>query len=131
MKDLHELSLHARKSFYDLSASPVDQRNRAILSLAEILNARFSEISEANLEDCRNAESEDLASPLLHRLLFDEKKLSQTVDGLKALAALEDPLGNTTYSMEITEGLTLYRVVCPIGVIGVIFESRPDCVPLY
>ena len=126
VKDLHELSLRARKSFYDLSASPVDQRNRAILSLAEILNARFSEISKANLEDCRNAESEDLASPLLHRLLFDEKKLSQTVDGLKALAALEDPLGNTTYSMEITEGLTLYRVVCPIGVIGVIFESRPD-----
>lgn len=47
-------------------------------------------------------------------------------DGLRALAALPDPLGKTTYAMEITEGLSVYRVVCPIGVIGVIFESRPD-----
>ena len=126
VKDLHELSLRAKKAFYDLSVAPADQRNQAILFLSELLNARFSEISAANGEDLRIAADDHLPQPLLHRLVFGEAKLSQTSDGLKSLAALPDPLGQTTYSMELTEGLQLYRVVCPIGVIGVIFESRPD-----
>ena len=126
LKDLHELSLRARKAFYELSVSPLEQRNRAILFLSELLKDHFDRISAANCEDHRIASEENLASPLLHRLVFGEAKLSQTCDGLNALASLPDPLGNTTYSMELAEGLTLYRVICPIGVIGVIFESRPD-----
>ena len=126
VKDLHELSLRARKAFYDLSVASAEQRNQAILYLAELLEDHFSKISDANNEDHRIASEEKLAPPLLHRLVFGEAKLAQTTDGLKALAKLPDPLGKTTYSMEITEGLSLYRVVCPIGVIGVIFESRPD-----
>ncbi len=126
MKDLHELSLRARKAFYDLSVSPLEQRNRAILYLSDLLKDRFDGISAANCEDQKTAAEEKLSSPLLHRLVFGEAKLIQTCDGLKALASLPDPLGNTTYSMELSEGLTLYRVICPIGVIGVIFESRPD-----
>ena len=126
LKNLHELSLRARNAFYDLSVSPAVQRNQAVLFLAEIINNRFDGISDANREDLNAAREENLASPLLHRLVFDEKKLSQTSEGLKALASLPDPLGSTTYAMEITQGLSLYRVICPIGVIGVIFESRPD-----
>lgn len=126
MKDLHDLSLLSRKAFYDLSAAPVKQRNQAILYLADLLRNHFEEIRDANHEDCRIAEEEKLAPPLVHRLVFDEAKLAQTSDGLRALAALPDPLCGTTYSMEITEGLSLYRVICPIGVIGVVFESRPD-----
>ena len=64
--------------------------------------------------------------PLLHRLTFGEDKLSQVVSGLKALTGLPDPLNQTQKATEITGGLKLYRVSCPIGVIGVIFESRPD-----
>ena len=126
MKDLHDIALHSRESYYDLSVASFDLRNKAILSLAGILHDRFPDIRNANLEDYAVAEANHLSSPLLHRLVFDEKKLSQTVDGLKSLATLPDPLGKTTYAEEITEGLSLYRVVCPIGVIGVIFESRPD-----
>ena len=59
-----------------------------------------------------------LAAPLLHRLSFGEEKLRQVTEGLKATASLEDPLGHTLYAKEITEGLRLYRVTCPIGVIG-------------
>ena len=126
MKDLHEISLRAREAFYDLSVAPPDQRNQAILNLARILTEQFNQIKKENLEDYRSAETDQLASPLLHRLIFDENKLLQTAEGLKALASLPDPLGKTTYSAEITEGLNVYRVACPIGVIGVIFESRPD-----
>lgn len=126
MKNIHEISLSARNAFYELSVSAAEQRNQAILYLSDILYNRFEDIRSANEEDLKIAAEEKLPSPLLHRLLFDKRKLSQTSDGLKSLAALSDPLGNTTYSMELTEGLELYRVVCPIGVVGVIFESRPD-----
>ena len=126
MKDLHEISLRAREAFYDLSVSSPEVRNQAIRTLSGLLKERFGEIRKANEEDVDAAEKEQLAAPLLHRLLFDEKKMIQTADGLDALAGLPDPLGNTTYSAEITGGLKVYRVVCPIGVIGVIFESRPD-----
>ena len=124
--DLHDISLRARNAFYDLSVSPAEQRNQAIRNIAHAIKEEFTAIKEANLADCHAAEEEHLSSPLLHRLVFDEKKLAQTADGLEALALLPDPLGKTTYSAEITEGLSVYRVVCPIGVIGVIFESRPD-----
>ena len=126
VRDLHQMSLRSRKASYDLSAAPVDARNQAMLALARILEERYEEIQIANGEDLRAAEEDHLAAPLLHRLVFDQKKLKQVADGLHALAALPDPLGKTTYAMEITEGLSVYRVVCPIGVIGVIFESRPD-----
>ena len=126
MLDLHEMSLRAREASYDLSVSSPEQRNRAILNLSGILKSRFEEIRNANRSDYTAAETENLSRPLLHRLIFDEKKLQQTTDGLTALAQLPDPLGATTYAMEITAGMKLYRVVCPIGIIGVIFESRPD-----
>ena len=120
------MSLQSRKAFYDLSAASLNARNQALLALARVLEERYDEIQSANGEDLRAAEQDHLAAPLMHRLVFDRKKLNQVADGLRALAALPDPLGKTTYAMEITEGLSVYRVVCPIGVIGVIFESRPD-----
>jgi glutamate-5-semialdehyde dehydrogenase len=72
------------------------------------------------------AAEEKLAAPLLNRLRFSESKAERVINGLKALAQLPDPLGHVQYAMELAEGLKLYRTSCPIGVIGVIFESRPD-----
>ena len=126
MNDLHEISGKARAAFTDLSVTSVDQRNAALLRMAEYLTGNAESIFAANTEDLRLAEEEGLAAPLLHRLKFGPEKLQQVCFGLKALASLHDPIGQTTYAMEITEDLNLYRVVCPIGVIGVIFESRPD-----
>ena len=126
MKDLHDLSLKARNSFYQLSSSPAEQRNRSLACLCDVLRKNADRIFDANREDYALAEKAGLAAPLLGRLRFGPEKLKQVCDGLQALAQLPDPIGKTTLSTEITEGLTLYRVVCPIGVIGVIFESRPD-----
>ena len=120
------MALRSRKSSFDLSVTSLEQRNQAILILSRLINERFPDIEAANNEDLQEAETARLSSPLLHRLVFDEIKMKQTAEGLRSLAALPDPLGNTTYAMEITEGLSVYRVICPIGVIGVIFESRPD-----
>lgn len=126
MSDLHEMARQAREAFFDLSVSPPEKRNEVLTRLSGLLQERREDIFEANRKDVSLAEKEGLAAPLLSRLKFREEKLSQVCLGLTALSALPDPIGRTTLSTEITEGLSLYRVVCPIGVIGVIFESRPD-----
>ncbi len=126
MKDLHEIAGRSRQSFYQISVSDINSRNAALLRLAELLVQEKSLIFEENQKDYALAETEQLSLPLLHRLTFGEEKLQQVVLGLKALASMEDPLNHTLVSTEITEGLNLYKVTSPIGVIGVIFESRPD-----
>ncbi len=126
MSNLHEMAQAARTAFYPVSVSGIETRNRALIEMAERLASRKDLIFGENQADLCAAEADHLAAPLLHRLRFGDEKLNQVIAGLHALAALEDPLGKTTLSTEITEGLRLYRTSCPIGVIGVIFESRPD-----
>lgn len=124
--DLHAMSVLSRDAFYKLSVSDAGCRNRALLYMADSLSENRDDIFTANDLDVRQAEQEQLAAPLLHRLRFGEEKLQQVILGLKDLAAMDDPIGKTTLARELTEDLDLYRVTCPIGVIGVIFESRPD-----
>lgn len=126
MKDLHQMALASRKAAWALAGADLSARNNALLAMARKLDAHRDRIFAANEEDIARAKVDGLAAPLLKRLAFGEEKLSGVSEGLKALAALPDPIGQTTYAREITEGLKLYRVACPIGVIGVIFESRPD-----
>ena len=126
MKDLHQIALASRDAALTLAAADLSQRNAALLAMAKALNAHKDEIFTANDADIAQATADGLAAPLLKRLAFREEKLAAVTEGLEALAALPDPIGQTTYARELTEGLKLYRVACPIGVIGVIFESRPD-----
>ena len=126
MKDLHQMAFASRKAALTLAAADIALRNSALLTMAKVLNARKDAIFAANDADIAQATADGLASPMLKRLTFREEKLAAVTEGLEALAALPDPIGKTTYARELTEGLRLYRVACPIGVIGVIFESRPD-----
>lgn len=126
MMDLHQMSAAARKAFYTLAVSDHDIRNRALIRMSDLLKLNKEEVFHANSEDLRQAEQDGLSSPLLHRLKFGEEKLHQVCDGLVALTSLRDPIGRCTLATEITDGLILRRITCPIGVIGVIFESRPD-----
>ena len=126
MKDLHQMADASRQAALTLSAASAEQRNAALRAMAQTLMRRKEEIYSANEADMAEATEANLAAPLLNRLKFREEKLAAVTDGLQALAALPDPIGRTTYACELTPGLQLYRVACPIGVIGVIFESRPD-----
>ena len=72
-------------------------------------------------KDLDEAIETNLSAPLLGRLKFDEDKLSTVCDGIEQLIALADPVGETVLATELAEGLDLYRVSCPIGVIGVLF----------
>ncbi|MBP2655506.1 MAG: gamma-glutamyl phosphate reductase, partial [Firmicutes bacterium] len=93
---------------------------------AEALKNSKEEIIAANQVDLRRCREENLPDPLLKRLNFDETKINDVVDGIFSLIKLEDPVGKTLLATELDDGLELYKVTCPIGVIGVIFESRPD-----
>ncbi len=116
----------AREAFFTLSATPVEERNRALERIGEEITAGQNEILSANARDLEKAKKEGLAAPLLSRLTVTPDKCRRMVEGLTALAKLPDPLGHVQYAMELAEGLKLYRRSCAIGVIGVIFESRPD-----
>jgi glutamate-5-semialdehyde dehydrogenase len=109
-------------------ASPLlsETRNKALALIRESLNAHKEEIFEANRKDLALAEETGVPAPVKKRLKFDEAKLSDVTEELTGLMALPDPLRNITLARELDQGLTLYRVTCPIGVIGVIFEARPD-----
>ncbi len=126
MKDLHALAREARAAAWELAACSLEKRNAALAAMADTLLEDQALIFQANQADLQRAREEGLAAPLAQRLRFGEEKLRAVVEGLRALMALPDPIGRTTLSRELTPGLNLYRVTCPIGVIGVIFESRPD-----
>ena len=109
-----------------LAASPIEDRNRALDKIVENLKAHKEDIFQANDKDLEEAEKNGVSAAVIKRLKFNEAKLKDVLSGIEQLIKLEDPLEKVTLARELDEGLTLYRISCPIGVIGVIFEARPD-----
>lgn len=124
MSDVRVAARAAREASFALAASPSETRSAALLAIAGALEAGKETIFAANRLDLQAAD--DLSAPVKKRLRFDEAKLADVLAGLRALAAMEDPIGREQMRTELADGLVLSRVSCPIGVIGVIFESRPD-----
>ena len=100
------------------------RKNAALTAIANALRKNAKRIEEANVADL--AAAQGLAAPLKKRLAFDSKKIIEAARGLLALRALPDPVGRVLSRRELDKGLVLEQVSCPIGVMGVIFESRPD-----
>lgn len=109
-----------------LAASSGAFRNQALREVSEALLSNQAEIFAANREDLEQAQKDGVAAPVLKRLKFDEGKLKDVIAGIHDLIELPDPLFRTQLKRELDEGLVLERITCPIGVIGVIFEARPD-----
>ena len=109
-----------------LAASAAEVRNRALELVNEALFANQEAIFTANKEDIEAAKADGIPGPILGRLKFDDHKLADVTAGIRDLAAMKDPLFQTQLARELDKGLILRRVTCPIGVIGVIFEARPD-----
>lgn len=116
----------ARRAARIMAGLNSEDKNRALAKISELLLAQSDEINSANAADMSRSLDEKLAAPLLKRLKFDHAKLAESAEGLRSLISLDEPSGQTMLVNELDDGLELYRVSCPIGVIGVIFESRPD-----
>lgn len=116
----------ARRAGLKLRRSDGHLRNAGLDAIAAALEARGAEIEAANQADREAAKQGGLAAPLAKRLVFDAGKRAQAVEGLRSVRALDDPLGRELSRRELDEGLILSQVSAPIGVIAMIFESRPD-----
>ena len=101
-------------------------KNTALLAAADALEAAEPRIREANDADLEAARADGLAAPLLKRLSFHGPKVSDAARGLRSLASLPEPVGRVLSRTELDTGLVLSKETCPLGLIGVIFESRPD-----
>jgi glutamate-5-semialdehyde dehydrogenase len=121
-----EIAKQAKKASIQLGTVKTDAKNNALAEIAKALKQNTDKIISANKKDLADAEKNNLSAPLLKRLVFDENKIADVVAGIESLIKLDDPVGKTLSATELDKGLELYKVSCPIGVIGVIFESRPD-----
>ena len=126
MDRVRESAQNAKEASYGLQDLKLEIRNAALLGIAELLTLRTDDISEANQKDLEEAARTGLAAPLLKRLKYDGSKVLESVQQMRSLAELEDPLGKLLSRTEVDAGLILDKVSCPIGVIAVVFESRPD-----
>ncbi len=117
-------SMKADSAF--MAASSVDMRNEALDSISKALKDNKELIFAENDKDMAAAAENGIAEAVVKRLKFDEHKLGDVCEGLSMLKSLADPLGRITLDRDLDEGLNLKRITCPIGVIGVIFEARPD-----
>jgi glutamate-5-semialdehyde dehydrogenase len=124
--NISETAVAARSASLQLAAARTDVKNNALAEIAKALKQYSAEIVSANKEDLATAKKNHLTAPLLKRLKFDEDKIADVCAGIDSLIRLDDPVGKTITATELDKGLELYKVSCPIGVIGVVFESRPD-----
>lgn len=119
---LHEMKLASPK----MAATSFETRNNALCAIAEALKENKEALFAANHKDMEAAEKNGVSEAVQKRLKFDEGKLLSCIEGLEQLKNLPDPVGQKQLVRQLDEGLLLERISCPIGVIGVIFEARPD-----
>lgn len=122
---LLEIAQKTRNSAHQLALLSSNEKNEAIETIALALENAHTEIIEANKKDCQISKDE-ISNALYARLKFDESKLQSAITGVRDVAKLKEPIGEISLKRELDEGLILQRISCPLGVLGVIFEARPD-----
>jgi glutamate-5-semialdehyde dehydrogenase len=125
---LPAIAQQTRDSARHLATQSTAVRNQALEAIAQTLEAASADILAANQADCEAATAAGLPSALFARLKLDETKLKGAIAGIRDVAKLPDPIGAVQLHRELDQGLVLTRLACPLGVVGVIFEARPDAV---
>ena len=123
---MKEIAKKVKADSFLIMASSNEMRNTCLKNIIENLKKDKEHILAENKRDIENAENERISSSILSRLLFDEHKMDTVIAGINDLIKMPDPIGKITLKRELDEGLVLTRTTTPIGVIGVIFEARPD-----
>lgn len=126
MSSAEERARAAREASRMMGTLSEATRNAGLEAIVRVLEGARSRIMEANGIDCSRAEAEHMAEPLRKRLRFDDNKLDQAIKGIRSVRSLEDPLSRVLEQRELDTDLILIRRSTPIGVIAMIFESRPD-----
>ncbi|WP_034994470.1 glutamate-5-semialdehyde dehydrogenase [Beijerinckia mobilis] len=119
------LGREAKASAHLVSLASTETKNHALRVAAETLRARSQDLLAANTKDVANAKAAGVTAAFLDRLVLDEKRIEAVAAGLEAVAALPDPVGRLLAHYERPNGLRIERVATPLGVVGIIYESRP------
>ena len=126
MMSIREKALEMKRVCPQMANTPVEIRNAALRNIAKAIEANKNEIKAENEADMETAEKKGIPVPVLKRLKFGDEKINDVLAELNGLAGLPDPVGAVKLKRQLDEGLTLVQQTVPIGVIGVIFEARPD-----
>ncbi|MBR2778826.1 MAG: glutamate-5-semialdehyde dehydrogenase [Firmicutes bacterium] len=124
--EIRERALRMKQVCPHMAASGEELRNAALRAVSDAITEHKAEILEANEADLAAAKEKGIPAPVLKRLKFDDAKIQDVQSGIEELIGLPDPLDRIHFRREMDEGLILERRTVPIGVIGVIFEARPD-----
>ena len=130
--DFVNIAKNAKEASLKIADLPEQVKNEALLKIADAIEAEKDEIFSANSKDLAEAEklvaSGEITKSVFNRLKLDENKMRDMIKGIRDIAALPDPVNRKLLVRELDEGLKLYKVSCPIGVLGIIFEARPDVI---
>ncbi len=130
--DFIEIAKSAKQASLEIAGEGVEVKNKALEAIAKAFEENKSEIFEANNQDLEQAkilvEEGRLAKSTFNRLKLDENKMRDMIQGVRDIAKLQDPVGKVLLKRELDKDLVLTKVSCPIGVLGIIFEARPDVI---
>jgi len=130
--DFLEIAKNAKEASLQLANLPTELKNSALESIAKALEQNRQVLFDANKQDLKDAqkmvEDGELSQAVFNRLKLDENKMNSMISGVKDLINLEDPINKCLLARELDAGLNLYKISCPIGVLGIIFEARPDVI---
>ena len=130
--DFIQIAKNAKEASLKIAGVKVEIKNNALLAIADAFETHKSEIFDANKVDLDNAqilvEQVKLAKSTFNRLKLDENKMHDMIQGVRDIAKLDDPIGKILLKRELDTDLILEKVSCPIGVLGIIFEARPDVI---
>ena len=124
--ELIELCKKAKAAKYEVASLSTDQKNEALNFIADELLANTESIIKANAVDVKKGQDNGMHKGLVDRLFLDEKRIESIAEGLRQVAQLPDPIGDEIEHFERPNGLKLRKVRVPLGVIGIIYESRPN-----
>lgn len=116
----------AKKAAAELAVTSTAVKNRALLAMAQALHDRQADILQANAEDMRQAAAKGMKASMLDRLKLTEQRIAGMAEGLEQVAGLPDPVGSVVGGSRLANGMTVTKVRVPLGVIGIIYEARPN-----
>lgn len=130
--DFIQIAKNAKDASLKIADLPTEIKNKALIKIADKIESAKDEIFDANKIDLENAQKlvdeGKLSKSTFNRLVFSENKMRDMVAGIRDVANLDDPINKKLLVRELDSDLTLYKVSCPIGVLGIIFEARPDVI---
>ncbi len=128
MTDITDQIKAAKAATVSMSVLSTDVKNKALSKMADALDANRRFIIQENQKDLEDVRGK-IPGPMFKRMMVDDGKIDDMVKGICSVMSLDDPVGETMSAMDLDDGLTLYQIRCPVGMLGVVFESRPDVVP--